>query len=232
MWDRRDNRRAPAPVVFLLVCALVLQGGWHALQPLPAARTEPLPAPLPVWVWRLASVGEPVAMAKLLTLWLQAHDHQAGGSIPYRRLDLDRLEGWLDTILTLDPRGQYPLQLVARHHAEVDDTARQRRMLAYIRLRFAEDPDRRWPWLAHAVLLARHRLQDLPLALAYAREIRQRTDPGQVPGWARQLEWTVLEAMGEREGARRWIEELLSRSEVTDPVEIRFLNERLRTLSP
>ncbi|MBF0160944.1 MAG: hypothetical protein HQL88_01520 [Magnetococcales bacterium] len=205
---------------------------WHGrMQQSATTLGEPLPAPPPIAVWRWASLGEPVAMARLSTLWLQACEYQPGESVPLRDRNFQRVEAWLDGILTLDPKGQYPLQMAARRYAETEDPVKQRQMLAYISRQFAVDPDRRWPWLAHAALLARHRLQDLPLALTYARAIRARTTPGKVPSWARQMEWVVLEEMGELEGTRLLIGGLLSSGEVTSPAEIRFLNERLRTLA-
>ena len=41
-------------------------------------------------------------------------------------------------------------------------------MLEFVYREFLLDPNRRWPWLAHATVLAKHRLHDLPLALRYA----------------------------------------------------------------
>ena len=40
--------------------------------------------------------------------------------------------------------------------------ARMRQALDFIFDAFAADPNRRWPALAHAALLAKHRLHDLP----------------------------------------------------------------------
>lgn len=225
-----EVRPAPWRIRLLLLAGFLAQGLWHGLQPPPVARAEDLPLPPPPWVWRLASLGEPVALAKSLMLWLQAYDYQSGVSLPFRNLDYARVEAWLDGVMALDPKGQYPLMSASRLYAEVKEPGRQRRMLEFIRLRFADDPNQRWPWLAHAALVAKHKLHDLPLALSYAREIRQRTTPSQVPSWARQLEWTVLEAMGELEGARMLIGGLLTSGEVTDPKEIHFLNQRLEEL--
>jgi len=45
------------------------------------------------------SLGEPIALAQWLTLYLQAFDNQPGVSIPFQDLDYPRVIRWLDTIL-------------------------------------------------------------------------------------------------------------------------------------
>ena len=49
----------------------------------------------------LASMDEPIAMSKILNLWLQAFDNQPGVSLSFHQLDYPRLSLWLDTILEL-----------------------------------------------------------------------------------------------------------------------------------
>ena len=158
-----------------LVLALGLQIGLAVLQPRPSARAEDLgPAP-GANALRLAAAGEPIALADLLMLYLQAFDYQAGTRIPYRDLDYDRLVEWLARILELDPGGQYPLMTASRLYAEVPDPAKQRKMLDLVYREYLKDPNRRWPWLAHATLIAKHQLKDLPLARKYAVALQQNT---------------------------------------------------------
>ena len=97
------------------------------------------PAP-PAAVLRLAALGDETALAKLLTLRLQAHDDQPGMSIPFMELDYDRVADWLDAILDLDPRAGYPLLAAARLYGSVPDPARQRVMFELVHRRFLEDP--------------------------------------------------------------------------------------------
>jgi hypothetical protein len=68
-------------------------------------------------------------------------------------------------------------------------------MLEFIHEQYLLDPNRRWPWLAHAALLAKHRLRDLPLARRYAADIDRRTTAADVPLWAKQMEVFILEDM-------------------------------------
>ena len=230
MTRERPIRDVPLAGLLLLAAGLAAQLAWHAWRPGPTARAEALPAPPTEAILRVASLGDPVPLARGLMIWLQAFDNQPGISIPFRDLDYGRVQGWLARILAVDPRGQYPLLAASRLYGEVPVADKQRSMLEFVYERFLEDPDRRWPWLAHAAIVARHRLNDLPLALRYARAITERaTGPG-VPNWARDMSILVLEEMGELEAARVLIGGLLESGRVNDPHEVRFLDGKLKDL--
>ena len=163
-------------------------------------------------------------------LYLQAFDYRGTNATPYRSLDYGRLLQWLETLLELDPRSAYPLFAAARIYAEVPDAARARMVLEFVYRAFFADPDRRWPWLAHAALLAKHRLHDLALARRYAAAIARHTHSANVPLWARQMEIFILEDMNELEAARILLGGLLENGQITDPAEARFLRRRMGEL--
>ncbi|MGE3571888.1 MAG: hypothetical protein AB7G71_12475, partial [Burkholderiales bacterium] len=95
---------------------------------------------------------------------------------------------------------------------------------------FLEDPNRRWPWMAHIALLAKHRLKNLPLARRYAADIQRLTTTRDVPLWATQMEAFILEDMGELEAARVMLGGLLASGRLQDPAERKVLKERLEAL--
>ncbi len=226
--DERSLSAVPAPIFALLLIALILQIVWQAAQPKPVARAEALDLPPPVAVLRVASLGEPVVLAQLMTLYLQAFDNQPGISIPFRELDYSRVIEWLNAILILDPIGQYPLLMAAHLYGQVPDPARIRLMFDFVHAQFLMDPNRRWRWLANVALACKHRLGDLPLALRYAREIAQLSPAA--PAWARQMHIILLEDMGEFESAKILIGGLLDSGEIKDQYEMRFLLDRLESL--
>jgi hypothetical protein len=220
----------PKPALALLALGLCLQVALHFSLPPRQATAENLPPPPSATALNLASLGEPIALAKALMLYLQAFDSQAGVQLSFRQLDYGRVQGWLGRILQLDPPGQYPLFAASRLYGEVNDPPRQRQMLDFVYRQFFADPNRRWPWLAHAAIVAKHRLKDLALARKYAQAIRlHATDPA-VPAWARQMEIVVLEDMNELASAKILIGGLLASGRISDPHEIRFLKERLEQL--
>jgi hypothetical protein len=226
----RPLREVPRIVFACVAAALPLQLLSHAAVPSPQARAEDLSVPPSAAVFRAASFGEPIAVAKWLMLSLQGYDNQPGIDIPFVRLDYVRVIAWLDRILALDPDGQYPLLSASRLYAEAPDPSRQRQMLDFIYGKFLEDPDRRWPWLAHAAMIARHRLNDLPLARTYAQALRMQATGPDVPHWAQQMEILLLADMNEAEAAKVLLGGLLTSGKVTDPHELHFLTERLKGL--
>jgi hypothetical protein len=227
---RYKRRGVPTAILVLLGASLALQIAWRASERAGAPAAEDLPpAPRPAAL-KLAALGEPQALARLTMLYLQAFDYRSGNRLPYQKLDYDRLIAWLDAIVELDPRSQYALFSAARIYAEVDDPVRERKMLEFIYRRFLEDPGRRWPWLAHAALLAKHRLKDLALARRFASAIDRLVTGPDVPSWAKQMEIFILEDMNELEAARALIGGLLASGRITNPEELRFLDERLKIL--
>lgn len=222
----RWRARLPA----LALCVLLAgHGVWRASLETMPVRVRGLPEAPPHSLLELAALGDDLALSRILMLWLQASDTQAGARISLKDLDYVRVEAWLQRCLDLAPGAQYPLLAASRFYADIPDPVRARRMLDFVGKAFVEDPGRRWPWVAHAVFVARHRLKDPELALTYARQLAQDKNPG-IPNWARQMEIFVLEDMGETEAAKTLLGGLLESGQITDPHEVRFLAERLAAL--
>ena len=202
------------------MAGLAAQIAAQALRRADAAPPPDLPPAPSADALRLASFGENEAAARLAMVHLQS----------YRTPDYARLFDWLGAILALDPRSQYPLFSAARVYAENADPARSRMALEFVYREFLRDPERRWPWLAHAALLAKHRLKDLPLAQRYASALEDHARGPAVPAWARQMRIFILEDMNELEAASVLLASLLQSGMLSDPAEMRFLQQRLDEL--
>ena len=226
--EERALGKVPRWVLAWLVAAFCVQVTWQALQPRPSARAEALGEPPALALLRPLALGEPIAAAQLLTLYLQAFDNQPGVSVPFLELDYARVSAWLAAILELDPVGQYPLLMASQIYAQVPDAAKQRRMCEFVREQFDRDPNRRWRWLAHCAIMVKHRLGDTRLALSYAEAIAR--EARLASNWARQMRIFILEDLGELEAAKVLLGGLLASGEVTEPKEIHFLTERLKEL--
>ena len=227
----RSLRAVPIGVQVVFALALAAQLLWYGLAPAPGSERRALPPAPPESLLRVTAFGEPAALARAGTLWLQYFDQQPGDSVPYRELDYARLRAWLERWLALAPASEYPLSLAVRLYGQVSDPARQRIMLDFVHEAFLQAPGTRWRWLAEGTLLAKHRLKDLDLALRYARDLAEQTEGMDVPYWARDLQILLLEEMGEYEAARILIGGLLASGEIEDPREVRFLERRLEALS-
>ena len=225
----RPLKDVPRSVIVLLLVALAAQLSWHSQQPIDA-RAEDLPHPMSPRVYVIASLSEPVMAAKLLNLWLQAFDNQPAVSLPLQALDYRIVTQWLDTILELDPSGDYPMLAAARVYGSVNDPQKQRVMMDYIYEKFQQDPNKHWRWLANAVIVAKHELKDMPLALKYAKSLADKATSADIPYWARDMKIVVLEDMGEIEAAKVLVGGLIASGEITDPNELRFLESKIREL--
>jgi hypothetical protein len=95
---------------------------------------------------------------------------------------------------------------------------------------YLKDPNRRWPWLAHATITAKHQLKDLPLARKYAVALQQHTTTPDAPPWVRQMEPFILEDMNELEAARLLIGGLIASGQVKDQRDLALLERRLQLL--
>ena len=180
---------------------------------------------------RLSGLGESGALAKIIMLWLQAFDNQPGLSIPFNKLNYAEVIHWLEAILNLDARFQYPLLSASRLYTETPDLDKKRQMLEFVHERFLQDPNKRWPWMTHAVYVAKHRLRDLQLALKYANALRVNVSADKAPPWVTQMEIYVLEDLGETESAKIIIGGLLESGRLSKhDNELRFLKNKLAEL--
>ena len=228
--DERPLAAVPGWILWLLGCAIAAQLGWQSLHHAgPPAASDLPPAPS-ASALRLASLGETAALARLAMVWLQAFDFRGDNAIPYQRLDYARLTAWLRAILATDPHSGYPLFAAARVYADNADPEKARRMFDFVFEEFKRDPNARWPALAHVALLAKHRLNDLPLARRYAAAIQRLTTDPSVPSWARQMEIFILEDMNELDAAKVMLGGLLATGRIRDPEERRFLQGRLEEI--
>jgi len=228
--NQRPLAAIPKPVIFILAACFAMQIFWARHIPKDEAFARNLAPPRSINSLKLLSLGEPIATAQFMTLYLQAFDNQPGISIPFVSLNYERVSDWLSHILILDPRGQYPLLMASQLYAQVPDASKQRQMLAFVHSEFFKDPDLRWPWLAHGAIIAKHRLHDLPLALQYAQAIAQHATGKAVPHWAQQMPIFILQDMGELESAKIMLGALLANGTVTDAHEIHFLMEKYQEL--
>ena len=209
--DERPLAAVPFGIWGVLGALLAAQIAWQTVRHPGTPAAADLPPPPQPGALRIASFGEPEAAARVAMLYIQTVDFSAGQALPYRNLD-------------------YPLFSAARIYAEVPDPERARIALEFVYQAFLRDPNRRWPWLAHAALLAKHRLNDLALARRYAAAIDRYTTAADVPLWAKQMEIFILEDMNELEAAKIMIGGLLASGTLRDPAEARFLAQRLEEL--
>ncbi|MGA7178183.1 MAG: hypothetical protein WBX11_01160 [Thiobacillaceae bacterium] len=212
--------------LMILVLALALQALWKFYEPPPKAYARDLPSPPDAGWVKACDMGEHAFASQLLSLELFSHDEQPGVSLPYVALDYERVREWMAAALALDPHNSNIMLAAAQVYSEVPDPQRLRIMLDFVHKQFLLDPGSRWPYLAHAALLARHRLQDMNLALRYANDL---TAVKSAPAWARQMSLLLLTDMGEKQQAEIVLGGLIDSGMLKDEKEIAFLLNRINS---
>jgi hypothetical protein len=175
-------------------------------------------------------MGSEQLISYLLAIRLQLHDNQVGKHFRYSLIDYNLLVEWLDRISDINPASEYPLLLASRVYTSTRDRQRLRLILDFIERRFDDDPQLHWRRLAEASVLARHRLDDLELALGMARKLAQQPASVVMPRWARDFEFLLLSELNELESAIAIIHALLQTEAVDDPDERYFLQGKLSDL--
>ncbi len=195
----------------------------------PPARQDgvDLGTPPPATVVRTAALAENVFAGYLVMMFLQNVDVPLGRATPLADLDRRTLLHWFDLATELDPDSGYPLLLAARHYAETGSPAQRRMMLDWVYRRFEERPNQRWPWLVHAVFVARHVLHDNPLAEFYAAALRTDVSDPAVPTWVGQMDLLLRADLGETADARAILGGLVAAGQIRSPAELKFLESRL-----
>lgn len=228
--DEYKPLRVVPPVLWAtIIASLVLQVFVHIWQGAAqvSERDLQLSTPPSDSMLRIAAFGDPLPLARILMFNIQAFDNQQGVSLKYSDLDYDLLGLWLDRIVALDEQSEYPHFTASKIYTLVQDNVRQKKMIAWVRRHFREAPNLRWEWMIHTTNFVKYKIEDHELGLEMAREVREFTDPGKVPGWVRQTEVFFLENVSEYESAANLLANLLDAGEVTDPAEFSFLLERL-----
>ena len=86
----------------------------------------------------------------------------------------------------------------------LDDTTEKLRPLIHYLYEVGNAAEgEKWRWLAHAVYLARFKLQDLDLAYKMALDLAAlaNQDGSDLPNWARQMPAFILNAKGDKQAA-------------------------------
>ena len=231
--EYRPLRVVPRGLWLALTGAFIAQLWFHDYigPPKVSARDLQLSHPPAQELLHAAAFGDTLSLGRILMLNLQAFDNQQGVSIKYTDLDYDILGEWLDRIVSLDEKSEYPHFTASKIYTGPPDEERRRKMIAWGRKHFRERPNERWEWMAYLTNFVRYQMQDNALALEMARELRDLTEAGKVPGWTRQLNVFFLEADNEYQASATLLANLLAAGEVKDPAEFKFLLDRLEEIA-
>ncbi len=173
-------------------------------------------------VLRLHALGDRQAAFRAHALRLQHLGNLGGRIVPYKDIDYPGVAAWFRTLDRLDARADVVPSTAALLYGNTQTPGELRPIVRYLAEHARRAPARKWRWMAHAIYLARHRMDDGELALKLARELRA-FDAETIPGWARHMEVIVLADVGRERAARALVTRLLRDGEDLTPAERRWL---------
>ncbi len=230
MINERPIKAVPLSITVLLILSFLAHSAFKSLQHDTGPVIPLLALPPPAALVTIATLNDPILASRLLALVAQSSDVSAGHLAPMRDLDYNRLSSWLELSASFDRQSQYPIFLAASVFGAVNEPQRSKAMYALVRRAFRLRPAAHWRHMAQITVLARHRLNDIDLALRYARDLNQYTAHLKLPAWVREMEVFILEDLNELEQTRIVLGGLIASGQITDPNELQFLNAKLKAL--
>ncbi|MDE1151895.1 MAG: hypothetical protein PW788_05090 [Micavibrio sp.] len=147
-----------------------------------------------------------------------------GQTTALKDYDYKALGNWFWLLNSLDPASDHVPMLAAYYFGGTLVPADVRVVYDYLSVIGNNPAGQKWRWLVHAIFLARHRLYDVDLALNLAYKLsKMELVDDRMPVWARQMPALVLAEKGEKEDARRIVENLLMSSDKVHPNEIGYM---------
>lgn len=209
-----------ALLVVLAVAVAFWQGSsdiearWAGVPPVPSMRTA-----------TLMTLGDRELAYRSGALTLQTLGDGGGRVVPLKDYDYHKLGAWFDVLDELDPASDH-VPMIAAYYFGASYVPGDIAVIVKYLSRIGDSPaGQKWRWLAHAAYLARHRMDNLDLALDLAYKLTriQPLNGKPLPIWARQMPAFLLNAQGDKAASRQLIEEMLSSADDLHPNEVNFM---------
>jgi len=228
--ERKLSAIPNALKIFLFLCMLAqLLATWlYSSQNTYVYKSLTQPPSVPQY--QLLSLGSISLAAQMLTLKLQLHDNQQGRHINYKKVSYPLLSQWLLKLQLMNPTSEYSALLASRVFSNTSDHKQLRVILETVIKLFKVNPQKNWRWMAEGAVIAKYHLSDLDLALKMAKEIALQPKTIDIPAWARDLEFIMLEELNLIDAATYIVEQSLKDNSEMHPDEKRFLKQRLLVL--
>jgi hypothetical protein len=182
-----------------------------------------VPPPPSVTGMTFSFLGDKIMAYRSGAIALQSFGNSSGQVQALKDYNYDHLAGWFALEDQMDSKSNYVPFLAAYYFGATQNTEQLHPVIEYLR-RVGKNPEgEKWRYLGQAVYLARHRLNDMPLALDLAKELAATYRPG-MPAWPLQMQAIISSDMGDKDTAYALSLEILrSSAETMDPVEVNFM---------
>lgn len=177
---------------------------------------------------RAMMLGDEQFSYRFGAMTLQNLGNSGGRVTAVKDYDYKKLGQWFWLLNDLDPASNHVPMMAAYYFGATQKPEDVAVVVEYLGTVGQNPVGNKWRWLVHAIFLARHRMDNLPLALDMAYALSRMQPVGDVlPAWARQMPAFVLAEQGEKQSARKIIEEILMTATALHPNEVNFMKSYL-----
>ena len=195
-------------------------------------RSEPIAVPPGFETGLAVSLGDGEFFFRSSALHLINAGVSGGQVVPLKDLDFARLQDWFFLLDRFDARSNLVPVLAGYWFGFTQHRPDARYVVDYLLARAENDPEQGWRWRLQAIYLAKHRIEDLELALEIAEATAAIDDPN-APFFLKQMPAFVLEDMGEAEAALILLQSIMATHPDLPDDEARFLQiaiDRMRSV--
>jgi hypothetical protein len=224
MSPARTRRNVNAAAVAILGLNFLL---WMASSDI-YARWEGVP-PVPTHDGALMmTLGDAQFSYRFGAITLQNLGDNGGQTTPLKDYNYEKLGKWFWLLNELDPASNH-VPMLAAYYFGATRTPQDVKILVDYLGKIGQNPyGNKWRWLVQAIFMARHRMNDLHTSLDLAYKLSKMQPIGDtLPEWARQMPAFVLQQQGDRQAARKIVEDLLTSSQHFHPNEVNFMKAYL-----
>lgn len=170
-----------------------------------------------------AFLGDEEMAYRSLAITLQSFGNNTGQVIALKDYNYPNLGTWFMLEHSLNWRSNYVPFLAGYYFGASQDPSELGPLIEYLRVVGKDPAADKWRWLGQAVFLARHRMNDMKLALSLAEELAATYKPG-MPAWPLQMKAIIASDMGDKDMAYGMMLEMLqTEADTMDPIEVKFI---------
>jgi hypothetical protein len=175
----------------------------------------------------MMTLGDPEFSFRFLAITLQSLGDGNGQSTPLKDYNYATLGQWFFLLNRLDAVSDHVPMIAAYYFGATRVPKDVAEVVKYLGQIGQDTRGEKWRWLAQAVYLARHRMDDLSLALDLAYKLAKLEADAPMPSWTKQMPAFILKEQGDTAAARQLMEEMLLSTQQAHPNEINFMSSYL-----
>ena len=175
-------------------------------------------------------LGDKAFAYRVWGMALQNFGNTGGDYRPLKNYNYTHLGQWFDLLDRLDPHSDYVPLLAAYYFGGTQNPKEQLPpVIEYLEKVGSYPEGEKWRWLAQAMYLARHKMEDMPEALRLAKELAAMYRPG-MPAWTAQTQALIATEMGDKQAAYMLLRTMLAtEAEHMHPNEVNFMVDYICT---